>query len=32
MIITKSAKGVYQKHSYMPVMPRPKIGLANTAM
>ncbi len=31
-IITKSAKGVYQKHGYMRAPPKPKIGLANTAM
>ncbi|CAI8709271.1 hypothetical protein EMIT0194MI4_100203 [Pseudomonas sp. IT-194MI4] len=31
-IVTKSAKSVYQKHSYMPATPKPKIGLANTAM
>jgi hypothetical protein len=30
-IITKSAKGVYQKHGYMPTTPRPKIGFANKA-
>jgi len=30
-IVTKSAKGVYQKHGYMNVNPTPKISLANKA-